>query len=74
MPPISEAECDARHEALDQRLDRIDDTLERIDSGVNGNGKPGLRERVVRMETILGILAALLTLGVAAAGVIAAYR
>ena len=38
------------------RFDRIDNTLEGIDLALRGNGKPGLKQRVDRLEEAHGTL------------------
>ena len=36
--------------AIDVRLDNIEKTLDKIDKALNGNGQPGLLERIVKLE------------------------
>jgi len=37
--------------AIDIRLDNIEKTLDKIDKALNGNGQPGILERIVKLET-----------------------
>lgn len=43
-----------------ERLDSMDKKLSRLDHGINGNGQPGLKTDVARLQTKITIFGAVL--------------
>ena len=55
---IQTTETSTKVDSICEKIDRIENTMEKIDYALNGNGKPGIKERLGVLETrILGISA-----------------